>query len=209
MENLGKYFLELRIKRDLSYKRIWEDIRIREEQVKSLEENRIFELGPYGVAKALVFNYARYLEADIDAVMHEFKVMMPDTTRSKFTPSKAVKEKKIMLSTNFLWMVGIILIVVILGSILVHAYRQGWLAKPMFSSAPAADSTRLSQDGNSEPAKENKPDTLRTRMRILSENIQKNGTPNPTPQAATTALSDTTDYLGNILEDSPVNVPVH
>ncbi len=206
MENLGKYFLELRLKRDLSYKKVWEDIRLREDQVKSLEENRIFELGPYGVAKAVVFNYARYLEADVDAVMREFAIMMPETTKTQFNPRNVVKEKKIMLSTNFLWMIGISIFAVFLGSILFHAYNQGWLKTPDFFSANQHDTTAVVQN---EPKEKAKPDTLRQRMRSLSENIAQTTGPTGQNSVANPAIPDTTDYIGNILGDSPVNVPLH
>ncbi len=206
MENLGKYLGDLRIKRDLSYKRIWEDLRIREEQIRSLEANKIFELGPYGVAKALVYNYARYLEADLNSVMHEFNLMMPDTTRGNFKPQEIVKEKKIMLSTNFLWTIGIILIVIVLGSILAHAYYNGWLQTPGFLIAQPADSV---QTRIPEPAKEIKPDSLRQRMLVLSQNVDSSKNPGTSQPATSSALADTTDYIGNLLGDSPLNVPLH
>lgn len=206
MENLGKYFLDLRQKRDITYKRIWEDIRIREDQIKSLEANRIFELGPYGVAKALIYNYARYLEADTDEVMREFNIMMPDTTRNHFTPCTTLKEKKIMLSTNFLWMLGIIIIVAILGSILYHAYNSGWLVTPGFMTAAKPDSTETARV---EAKEDDKPDSLRQRMRILSESVNSQHSVKASKSPTASALTDTTDYMGNLLGDSPVNVPLH
>ncbi len=206
MENLGKYLQDLRIKRDLSYKRIWEDLRIREDQIKSLEANRVFELGPYGVAKALVYNYARYLEADLNSVMHEFGLMMPDTTRGNFKPQEVVKEKKIMLSTNFLWTIGIILIVIVLGSILAHAYYNGWLQTPGFLIAQPADSIKTP---DVKPQKEQKPDSLRQRMLVLSQNVDSSKNPIASQAASPSALADTTDYMGNLLGDSPLNVPLH
>lgn len=206
MENLGKYFLDLRNKRDISYKRIWEDLRIREELIKNLEANRIFELGSYGIAKALVFNYARYLEADVDAVMREFKIMMPEHTKDEFHPRKTLKEKKIMLSTNFLWMVGIVIIVLILGSILVHAYQNGWLSAPDFFAKAKAESTITAKPELKEEAK---PDTIRQRMRILNETITHSNQKATTDTSTSSAPPDTTDYIGNILGNSPVNVPLH
>ena len=78
MENLGKYFLELRLQRGYSYQDIWKELRFPENQIKAIEENRFTELGPYGIAKAVVYNYARFLEADLDAVMNAFSYLMPD-----------------------------------------------------------------------------------------------------------------------------------
>ena len=125
MENLGKYLKDLRESRAIDYNQVYEDIRITQAQIEAMEENRLFDLGHYGFVKALIYNYARYLEADLDAVMREFMVMMPANTKKEFRPNKVVKEKKIMLSTNFLWTVGILVFVAILGSILFHSYRQG------------------------------------------------------------------------------------
>jgi cytoskeletal protein RodZ len=206
LENLGKYFLDLRLQHEISYRKIWEDLRIREENIRSMEENRFFELGDYGVSKALVYNYARYLEADLDAVMQEFRIMMPEQVQGKFHPRKALKNKKIMLSTNFLWMVGIVIFVIILASILFHANRQGWLKAPDFFKSAATDSTAAAII---KPKAEDKPDTLRTRMRTLSDAIPAQGQSTHKTKDSNAVPADTTDYLGSILGSSPVNVPLH
>ncbi len=98
LENLGKYFLELRLQREYSYQDIWNELRIPENQIKAIEENPFTELGvPYGVAKTLVYNYARFLEADVDAVMHTFQ-FNAESAKPEFQPATPVKENKIMLS---------------------------------------------------------------------------------------------------------------
>ncbi|HNQ44092.1 MAG TPA: helix-turn-helix domain-containing protein [Candidatus Cloacimonadota bacterium] len=205
MEDLGKYLLSRRESLGISYQRVWEDIRIREEHIKLLESNRLFEIGPYGVVKAIVFNYARCLEADINSVMAEFKVMMPEHTKKEFIPQRSIREKKILLSTNFLWTIGILIFVAILGGILLHSYRQGWLKTPDFF-ASTQDSTRVER--KKADAIETKPDSLRMKMRILSETIPKSNTATDlTGKKA--APADTTDYIGNILNHSPLNVPIH
>jgi len=206
LENLGKYLLDMRVQRDLSYKKVWEDIRLTEEAIKKMENNKFYDLGGYGIAKAMVFNYARYLEADVAAVMREFSVMMPDDSRKQFNNQHLEKEHKIMISTNFLWMIGILIIILVLGSILLHAYRQGWLSTPIFNREASADSTLAN------PVKEVEqpaPDTLRSRMRALSKAIP-NQNQSTTPAASKKVVpADTTDYMGNVLGNSPVNVPLH
>lgn len=206
MESLGKYFLDLRNSKGISYAKIYKDIIIPEDSIRKMEENRFFELGDYGVCKALVFNYARYLEADVDSVMREFKVMMPEKVQSKFIPRETLKEKKILLSTNFLWMVGILIFVIILASILFHANRQGWLQTPNFFKAEVRDSTATAK---AIPEPQNKPDTLRTRMKALSESIPAGEKKITASSEAKTVPADTTDYVGNILGESPLNVPLH
>jgi cytoskeletal protein RodZ len=88
MEDLGKYLREQRELSGISYAQIWQDIRIKEEQIKSIEENNLFELGDFGFVKVLIFNYARYLNADAEKVMNEFHVLMPDTIKQRFHPAK-------------------------------------------------------------------------------------------------------------------------
>lgn len=204
MESLGKYLRELRLQRDLSYDTVWQDIRLAEQNIRALEENRLFDVGSYGYVKAMVFNYARYLEADVDKVMAELKIMMPENTKKEFTPRKTLKESKIMLSTNFLWTVGILIFVAILGSILLYSYNQGWLQTPeLFERhTEVAESPELKTD------EEQKPDSMRMRMRILSESIpQSNVTQDR--KSTDSVPRDTTDYIGNILGKSPVNVRIN
>lgn len=206
MENLGKYFLELRLQRGYNYQDIWKELRFPENQIKAIEENRFAELGPYGIAKAVVYNYARFLEADLDAVMNAFSYLMPENAKPEFKPATPVKEKKIMLSTNFMWLICILLIIIILGSILWYAYNQNWLKMPDFFASNKTDSTAVI---SKEEKKETKPDTLRQRLRAISEAIpQTNNVPIPKSETKTVP-PDTTDYIGSILGDSPVNVPIH
>ena len=93
MEDLGKYLKEYREEKGIEHITVYSDIRLREEQVKMMEENRFFELGPYGVVKATVFNYARYLGADLDAVMNELKILVPETTKNHHKPSPPAKQE--------------------------------------------------------------------------------------------------------------------
>lgn len=204
MENLGKYLKDLRESRAIDYNQVYEDIRITQAQIEAMEENRLFDLGHYGFVKALIYNYARYLEADLDAVMREFMVMMPANTKKEFRPNNVVKEKKIMLSTNFLWTVGILVFVAILGSILFHSYRQGWLKAPDFFSKEA-EAGPVAQEEAEQPVER---DSLRMRMRILSESIPQSNVMMEEGHTSSSIL-DTTDYIGNILGRSPVNVPIN
>ncbi|MDY0336860.1 MAG: helix-turn-helix domain-containing protein [Candidatus Cloacimonadaceae bacterium] len=202
MESLGKHLRDLRQQRNLSYEQIWQDIRLSEAHVRALEENRLFDIGHYGYVKVMVFNYARYLEANVDQVMAEFRIMMPETTKKEFTPRRTLKEKKIMLSTNFLWTVGIVIFVGILGSILLNAYRQGWLQTPeLFERKESVSAAEAKPSDETD-----KPDSLRLRMRALSESIPRSNTLQDLDDSIP---RDTTDYIGNILGSSPLNVQIN
>ncbi|HQB98610.1 MAG: helix-turn-helix domain-containing protein [Candidatus Cloacimonetes bacterium] len=204
MENLGKYLLELRLKRGIEYAQIVADIHYTEAQIRALEQNQLFDLGHYGFVKALVYNYSRYLEADLNLVMREFAIMMPDNTKKEFTPRRVVKEKKIMLSTNFLWTIGIVIFAGTLGSILFYSYSQGWLKAPDFFEKDEPSPKQESVEVAETP----RPDSLRLRMRILSESIPKSNVLTDIHTGAK-ASHDTTDYIGNLLGKSPVNVQIN
>lgn len=206
MENLGKHLQKLREEKGLSPKQIWTNIRIRVDQIELIENNRLFELGDYGFCKALVYNYARYLEADTNAIMKEFNIMMPDTTKKGFKPSAPVKEKKIMLSTNFLWTIGILIFVLVLSSILYSAYLNGYLQSPNFFRDKEDKTETITKDDSEEAL----PDTLRERMKMLTESMPKALEPeSKTSQKQSKrkpVSTDKTDYVGEQMGDSPINV---
>lgn len=207
MENLGKYLRQFREEKGIEYIIVYSDIRLREEQIKLMEENRFFELGPYGVVKAMVFNYARYLGADVDAVMRELKILVPEVTKSHHRPTRPRKQKKIMLSTNFLWGIGILVFVAILSGIVYHAYTQGWLKTPEILKSSSPDSL-LAQPVQAPEPEPLAPDSTRLRMRMLTQEL--NATPQeetPKPKTAVKSIKpDSTDYINKFMGNSPVNV---
>jgi cytoskeletal protein RodZ len=213
MDDLGKYLRELREARGIEYSQIYSDIRIREDQIKLIEDNKFHELGNHGIVKAMLYNYSRYLGADVNSVLAEIKVLMPEKEikRAPIT-DHGVKQKKIMLSTNFLWAIGIVVFVLILGSILFYAYRQGWLKTPPILKSNQADSTAIVEENSSEP-EETKPDPTRERMRMLQESInaadeapKPETKPKPTQKEKPAVVRDTTDYIDSLMGDSPVNI---
>lgn len=205
MENLGDYLRKLREDKGITLKQAFEDLRLREDQIRLIEENRFFELGPFGIVRAMVYNYTRYLEGDPDAALAELQVMMPENTKKEFKPRKEVRDKKILLSPNFFWLIGIILFVVLLASIVWYAYGQGWLKTPDIFRKSAADTTLVAEPVPEQP----KTDSLRNRMRQLSSTQAKPSASTATGTSAAKAAPDSTDYLGELLGPSQVNVPLH
>ncbi len=205
MENLGEYLKKLREEKGISCEQVFEDLRLREDKIRLMEENRFHEIGPYGMVKALVNKYAGYLEGDPAAVLEELNVMLPERAKGEFKPKKPVHEKKILLSTNFLWLIGIVVIVAVLAAILWHAYTRGWLEMPDFFKASSADTTVVSQRG----AESTEPDPMRLRQKQISESLAREEAGRQAGgDDAQDAIRDTTDYLGRILGPSQVNVPL-
>jgi cytoskeletal protein RodZ len=210
MENLAKYFEELRIKRDLPYGKIWEDLRLPQDKIKLIESGDFEALGEYGIRKAMIYNYARYLEADLTAVMDEFNRLYPPTSALPPTTISHSQEKRIMLSTNFLWMIGILVIVVILGSIILYASKRGFLEAPDLFSKAKADSSKAVA---TEPVKEEPavPDSERVRMLELTRMMQPKPLEEPEKKDSTSQQPslDNTDYMGKFLGKNPMNVQIH
>ncbi|MDI9525284.1 MAG: helix-turn-helix domain-containing protein [Candidatus Cloacimonadota bacterium] len=206
MENLGSHLQKLREEKGISYDKVFEDLRLREDQLRLIEENRYFELGHFGFAKAMVHKYAGYLGADLDEVMAEFKVMVPENTKKQPVRGGGSKSSKIMLSPNLLWLLGIILFVIVLGAILWYAHNQGWLKTPEFLKPAAADTTVVSKPRLPQE-KEPKVDPMRE---VQKEVTKAAAIPSVTPaqpsQGVRQAVQDSTDHIGELMGPSQVNV---
>ena len=203
MENPGIYLKGLREAANLSYQQIYEETRIRIDQMLLIEAGKIRELGDYGYARAIVHGYARFLDADMDRVMQTFATYYPDDLRSGYNAPTLPKEKRIMLSTNFLWSVLISVLCLSLAFILYFSYQRGYLKTPEFFKHSKADSVAVDT-----PPQGTKPDSLRTRLLQIRDSLpetdQDGQTPNK-PIQRRPASRDTTDYIGIYLGDSPVN----
>ena len=205
MEDLGAYLKKLREEKNISYDQIYEDLRLREEQVRLMEENRFAEIGYIGFARAMVYNYARYLEADLDEVMQKFNLLMPNNIK-KIEPENKENGKKILLSPNLFWIIGIILIVIVLGTILWHAYTSGWLQMPDLFKSNSSDTTsveKLTQQEEPIPQK----DPIRERQKALMDSITKTQTiQKDTVQKNQPSHIDTMDIIGEIMGPSVMDI---
>ncbi len=212
MESLGKYLLDLRQERGIGYRKIDDELHFPEWKIRKLEENKLEEIGEMGIVKSLLFNYARYLEADVDMVMEEFRRIYAGQAPPKPEYYTIPKEKKIMLSTNFLWTVAIIIFVLILGSIVFYAGSRGFLKAPQIFSKERPDSTKSVAQKAQTP---DEPDTLRARMRLLTESMKPEAQeaeqkPEKKSKNSRTVIpADTTDHMGRLLGDNPGNVSIH
>lgn len=202
MDNLGKYLKELREDKGLSQTDVFNKARIREEVLEKIEQNKLSDLGNYGFVKALVYNYARFLDADLDQVMTEFNVIMPPSIKKDFNPRRNITSNKIMLSTNFFWSLVILVIILVLGSILLNAYRNGWLKNPELFSKDKPVKEKVVKE-----KPEEEPEEIRQRMLELTKK-KADAELDSTVKKKGNVDSDNADYLGNILGDSPINISI-
>lgn len=210
MENLGQYLRSCREEQNISIDTASKELRFTPDQITSIENNQLSKLGNFGFSRALVYSYCRFLSADDKIVMNLFDIQFPPPEQAGFIPKKPIREKKLLISTNFLWLVTIIIIIIILGSIIWIAYSKGYLKRPFDALQKNQDSVKVEK-----PVRQNieKPDTLRQRMlqitsapvrlKPVAENrLYQNGVKNKRTSI------DTTDYINELLfntDESPFN----
>ena len=204
MDNLGQYLRTLREEKNLSTATVNNDIKLTGEQIEAIESNQLTRLGNQGIAKSIVYTYVRYLGAEEKRSMYLFDLSWPPQKQTKFTPQKPLKEKKVLISTNFIWLISIIILAIVLGSIIWMSYTKGYLKRPFDSLKQAKDSLKTEVPITT---KVEKPDTLRTRMlEIARRPVVPKAVVDKGKQAKVkrtqTAFSDTTDYEDSLIFDS-------
>jgi cytoskeletal protein RodZ len=210
MENLGQYLQGIRTSKNLSLEQVHSEIKLSLDQLNKIENNQLASLGALGIAKATVYTYVRFLGADEKLSMNLFDTIWPSHKQTHFTPKLPLKEKKVLISTNFIWVIAIILITILLGSIIWISYSRGYLKRPF---EKAANSTDTLQNVDNVPLKESKPDTLHARMVQLTRNVQKqpataSHTPVKEKLKKAKTVADTTDFVNDLIfndQDSPFN----
>lgn len=210
MDNLGQYLRSLRDEKNVTIETISKDIKLTAEQINDIENNRISRLGNLGFARAMVYTYIRYLDADEKRAMYLFDLNWPPLKQTNFTPKKPLKEKKVLISTNFIWMISIIILAIGLGSIIWISYSRGYLERPFDKLKAPKDSVKTEEIVKPQVEK---ADTLHNRMLQLAH-------AQPKPKAITdktkkqkvkskkVGLSDSTDYVDDLIFDtreSPFN----
>ncbi len=209
MDNLGAYLRSIREEKGITTEIVHNDIKISVEQIDAIENNQLSNLGNYGFARAMVYTYTRYLDANEKIAMNLFDTIWPPRTQAAFIPKTPIKEQKVLISINFIWLITIIIIVIVLGSIIWVSYSRGYLKRPFESLKLSQDSIKT--ESTVEPKTE-KPDTLRNRMlqianapvkqkQIGSKNIEANNKQN-------IDIADTTDYVNEFIfntKESPFN----
>lgn len=210
MESLGQYLRSIREEQNLSLEKVSSEIKISLDDLTAIESNQLSKIGNHGFCRAMVYSYSRYLGADDKIALNLLNVIMPAQKQASIVPAKQSKEKKVLISINFIWLITIILIVIILGSIIWIASSKGYLKRPFDSLKEPKDSVRMEKPIAPEP---DKPDTLRQRMLQVAQTTYKskpaqNQDSKIKSVKQITAFTDTTDYVNELifnLQESPFN----
>jgi cytoskeletal protein RodZ len=210
MENLGQYLRSRREEKNITIESVHDEIKLSTEQITAIENNQLSKLGNYGFARAMVYTYIRFLGIDEKIAMNLFDIIWPSQRQANFTPKTPIKEQKVLISINFIWLISIFLFVIVLSTIIWISYDKGYLERPFDKMMQKPDSVKVLT--LAEPENE-KPDSLRQRMlelakiqqkpNELAENKQK-----PVSVKNKKALTDTTDYINELIfqaKESPFN----
>jgi cytoskeletal protein RodZ len=210
MENLGQYLKSLREEKQITLETVTREIKLTTEQISAIESNQLSKLGNYGFGKATVYTYIRFLEADEKVAMNLLDLLMPSSKQADFEPKTPIREKKVLISINFIWLVAILLIVAVLGSIIWISYSRGYLKRPFDNVNGVKDSLKSETP---EQPKVVKPDTIRAHMLKIANTVAKKSA-NPVTKKAekpvkpSQSVPDTTDYANEMIFDgkeSPFN----
>jgi cytoskeletal protein RodZ len=215
MDTIGSYLKTLREEQHLTFEELQHETRMSIQMLMDIEDDHLENIGGYGYAKAIVYTVIRALNADEEKALALFDASFPSEKTSKFKPRKPIKENKILISTNFLYMIGILLLILVLGVIVIRAYET-------YKQTPGAQNSifnraKIKSDTvkvTPAPPVIVKPDTVR--MKLLQVKKKAVTTPvNPSPiktkakVKASSAVADTTDYTNDLLfhnQDSPLNI---
>ena len=209
MESLGQYLRSIREEKNLTLEAVYNDIKLSVELLTAIESDQLSKLGNYGFAKAMAFTYIRYLNADSKLAMNLFDLILPAQKKTVFKPQLPIKEKKVLISVNFIWLVVITLIVITLGSIILVSYSKGYLKRPTENLIKTEDSVTVKAKA---VRKIETPDTLRTRMLQIANQVNKPRSPEKSNGnkiiKTKKTISDTADYVDEFIfdtKDSPFN----
>ncbi|HNX01233.1 MAG TPA: helix-turn-helix domain-containing protein [Candidatus Cloacimonadota bacterium] len=214
MDTIGSYLKSLREAQHLTLDELQHETRMNVQTLADIEDDHLENIGGYGYARAIVYTVIRALNADKKKALALFDDAFPKEQTAKFKPRTPIKENKILISTNFLYLLGILLLIVVLGIIVIKAYQT-------YKQTPGATNsifhrTKIKEDSvKTVPVHPVvvKPDTVRMKLIQVKKNVTNTPPATTTPKAKvkakSAALADTTDYVNDLLfhnQENPLNI---
>lgn len=107
-ESLGKYLKRERENRKISLREVSKHIRVREQFLKAVEEDRHDLLPTFTYVKGFLSAYARYLGLDPNEIILRYET---DTKAETVIHPEAPPEKRVLWRPKYLWVMGGVIIV--------------------------------------------------------------------------------------------------
>ncbi len=106
-ETLGKYLKRERENRKVTLREVSKHIKVREQFLKAVEEDRRDLLPSFTYVKGFLSAYAKYLGLDSNQVLLRYET---DTKAEPVIRPEVSPEKKIPWNSKYLWMIGGVII---------------------------------------------------------------------------------------------------
>lgn len=212
METIGQYLKRTRIEKNIGLHEIFLQTKIRESVLEAIERDDFSQLGGHGFARATVFSYIRALDADEKVALQLFDQCYPASNSEVFTPKVPLKDGKLLISNNVLYIILIGIVVIVLGLIVWHAYENGKLTSPFKRHLLPQDSVSTVQEKPDSTKTVAKPDTMRLKMLQVKKQLAQEPKEQPAKKKQVhkqQALNDTTDYVNDLMfkrASNPLNV---
>jgi cytoskeletal protein RodZ len=198
MQKIGSYLKQIREERKLSLKTINDKTKIRIDYLEDIENNTFKILDNYGVARVIVCSYGKALNAPEKEVLYLFDETYPHEHSHTFSPQKDIKEKKILISFNLLYIVGISALVLIITFSLINLYKNGSFGSPFRKNILVTEEPQQPDSLKATPeVVEEKVDEKHEMMKQLVENNEKANVPVAVDQDK--AVFDNTDYSKDLI----------
>jgi cytoskeletal protein RodZ len=205
MQKIGTVLKQIREEKNLTLEDINDKTRIRIDYLQDIESNAFRILNNFGVARAIFHNYGTALGLSEKEILYSFDDTFPHVQGSTFTAQKNIKEKKILISFNLLYLIGISILVMIIALTLVNLYKKGSLGSPFKKRFITTETKVVPESLNSaEKFKETKPDEKREMMKQLKEKVDVKE-PDKKP-ISSQSLYDNTDYTKELIFDNKDSV---
>ena len=191
IESIGTYLRSLRLIKKLTLEQVSEATRIKVRLLNDIEKDVFTNLGGLGYAKAMISNYARFLDADQEKILELFNEKF-NKKPTHIAHDKSIQPKKIIIPQSFFALLLLLVVVIILTSLVIYLYKNEIITWPPF--------TRLDTESKKTTIK---ADTTSTLQRLRQDVAKEESKP-----LNHNALQDTTDYLNKLLfkdRKSPLN----
>ncbi len=208
MESVGQYLKNFREKNNISLQQVHDITKIKDYLLLAIENNNFADLGGYGYAKAMILSYARAIGADEIAIISQYDKQTEKTKyKTTYKSETPVREKKLMLSTNLIYLVFLGIVITGLTLVVVYFYNQGMINFNFFTKLTAK------KENVSQPVKDSlkvpaKIDTVRIKQKQVLAQKQKKPKATPSTTVSDKALADTSDYVNDLMfkkKNSPFN----
>lgn len=124
MDNIGQYIASLREEKQVTIEELAEKTLIKPKLIELLENNEITKLGGYGIAKSFTATLVKSLGGSSAKANSILDNNYPEYREQTIESIKYAPQKTILISTNFIYMILVVIAVVILSLISYNTYKN-------------------------------------------------------------------------------------